>query len=314
MLYDLIIIGGGPAGITAGIYAARQKLNTLLITKDFGGQVARKAIDIENYPGFEAISGLDLIQTFEKHLRKFTRQNLGGQVDIKKNEVLKIQKTGTKFFVTTQSKNKFESKAVIIASGADPRPLEVPGEKEFIGKGLSYCAVCDGALFPDKTVAVIGGGNSGFETAIFLSKIVKKIYILETGPKIRADKTNQDIVKKTGKAEIITSAILKKIQGDKFVNSIMFQDKETGEEKTLSVEGVFVEIGSQPSTSFAKDLVDFNDRDEIRVEFESYLTKTPGLFAAGDVNIGKYKQIITACGEGAKAALAAYEYIQKLGV
>lgn len=311
MAYDLIIIGGGPAGITAGIYAARQKLNTLLITKDFGGQVAKKAINIENYPGFESISGLDLVQIFEKHLRKFTRQDAGGEIDIEKTEVLKIQKTGAKFFVATENKKKFESGAVIIASGADPRPLEVPGEKEFIGKGLSYCAVCDGALFSDKTVAVIGGGNSGFETAIFLSKIVKKIYILEGGSEIKADKSNQDIVKKAGKTEIITSTLVKKIQGDKFVNSIVYQNKETGEEKTLSIEGVFVEIGYQPSTSFAKDLVNFNKRDEIEVEFESYLTKTPGLFAAGDVNSGKHKQISTACGEGAKAALSAYEYLQK---
>ncbi|KPJ71629.1 hypothetical protein AMJ50_01335 [Parcubacteria bacterium DG_74_3] len=305
MVYDLIIIGGGPAGITAGIYAGRQRLNTLLITKDFGGQVARKAVAIENYPGFEEISGLDLIQKFEKHLRK-------QKIDIERDEVIKIQKTPNKFLVQTQSKSKFESKTVIIASGADPRPLEIPGEKEFIGKGLSYCAVCDGALFPDKNVAVIGGGNSGFETAIFLAKIAKKIYILEYGPKVKADKVNQAMVEKISKVKILTNAASKKIQGDKFVNSLIYQDRKTGKEKTLSVDGVFVEIGSQPSTAFARDLVDFNERDEIKVDFESYQTKTPGLFAAGDVNVGRYKQIITACGEGAKAALAAYEYLQKL--
>ena len=315
-IYDLIIIGGGPAGITAGIYAARQKLNTLLITKSFSGQVAKKAVAIENYPGFAEISGMELIRRFEKHLRKFTPlnrcgANLTGQVDIERDEVTKLKKIKNGFLVVTKSKNRFEAEAVIVASGADPRPLEVPGEKKFIGRGVSYCVTCDGVLFEGKTVAVIGGGNAGFEAAIFLAKIAKKIYILETGPKIRADQTNQEIVKKTGKVEIITNAALKKIQGEQFVKSIVYQDQRSKKEKTLPVEGVFVEIGSQPATSFVKDLVDFNERDEIGVDFETCQTKTPGLFAAGDVNVGSYKQIVTACGEGAKAALAVYEYLQK---
>jgi len=189
--YDLIIIGGGPAGITAGIYGARQKLNTLLITKSFGGQVARKVVMIENYPGFEEISGMELIQKFEKHLRK-------QKIDIERDEVSKVKKIKEHFIVITKSKNRFESKAVIVASGADPRPLEVPGEKKFIGRGLSYCVNCDGPLFEGKTVAVIGGGNSAFEAAIFLSKIAKKIYILEYGEVVKADAENQDRVKKTG--------------------------------------------------------------------------------------------------------------------
>jgi len=314
--YDLIIIGGGPAGVAAGIYAARQKLNTLLITKSFGGQVARKAVAIENYPGFEEISGQELIQKFERHLRKFTRQNffqknLGGQVDIERDEVIKLEKINNRFVILTKSKNRFESKTVIIASGADPRPLEVPGEKEFIGRGLSYCVTCDGPLFSDKTVAVIGGGNAGFEVAFFLSKIAKKIYILESGPKVIADLENRERAKQTGKVEVITNVALKKIQGNQFVNALIYEDKNTGKKITLPLDGIFVEIGSQPSTSFAKGLVDFNEKDEIKVEFETYQTKTPGLFAVGDVNVGKYKQIITAAGEGAKAALAAYDYLQK---
>jgi len=340
-IYDLIIIGGGPAGITAGIYGARQKLNTLLITKIFGGQVARKALNIENYPGFEEISGLELIQRFEKHLRKFTpldSKHLTGQVDpvrdfknrkkaqrgqifngvdIERDEVIKLKKIGEKFSVLTKSKNQFQAKAIIVASGADPRPLEVPGEKKFISHGVSYCAICDGPLFSDKTVAVIGGGNSAFETAVFLSNFVKKIYILEAGLKIRADAENQERIKKTGKVEVITNVVLKKIKGKEFVDAIVYQDynppatPDNPKIKKLAVDGIFVEIGSQPSTSFAKGLVDFNEKDEIKVDFESFQTKTPGLFAAGDVNVGKYKQIITAAGEGAKAALAAYDYLQK---
>ena len=172
MLFDLIIIGGGPAGITAGIYAARQKIKTLLITKDFGGQVAKKAVAIENYPGFEEISGIELIEKFKKQLQRY-------EIDIEKDEAIKVRKVKDSFFVLTGNKKEFEAKAVIIASGADPRPLEVPGEKEFIGKRLSYCAICDGSLFSDKTVAIVGGGNSGCETALFLSNIVK--YIQQEG-------------------------------------------------------------------------------------------------------------------------------------
>ncbi len=305
MFYDLIIIGGGPAGMTAGIYAARQKLNTLLITKDFGGQVAKKAVAIENYPGFETISGIELIEKFRKQLNKY-------KIDIERDEVVKVKKINNSFFVFTRNKKEFEAKAVIVTSGADPRPLEVPGEKEFIGKGVSYCAVCEGVVFSDKTVAVVGGGNSGFETALFLSNLVKKIYILEYGSEPKADKENQEVVKKSGKVKIITNVDVKEIKGDKFVNSLVYQDRQTNEEKILKIDGIFVEIGYQPTTSFIKGLVDFNEQDEIKVEFETCQTKTPGLFAAGDVNVGRFKQIATACGEGTKAALAAFNYLKRL--
>lgn len=304
MMYDLIIIGGGPAGMTAGIYAGRLGLKTLLTTKSFGGQIAKKAVSIENYPGFESISGIELVQKMEKHLR-------AQKIDIKMNEVRKIEKTEHGFLVFTKEK-EFQAKAVILATGADPRPLEVPGEKQFIGKGVSYCAVCDGPLFAGKTVAVIGGGNAGFETAVFLAKIIKKIYILEYGSEVKAFEANQEIVKKTGKAEIITNADLKEIKGNGFVSSIIYQDRKTKEEKTLKVEGVFVEVGYQPATSYAKGLVSFNKRDEIIVKPETYETSTPGVFAAGDLNVGAVKQIVTAAGEGTKAVLAAHNYIQKL--
>lgn len=303
--YDLIIIGGGPAGITAGIYAVRQKMNTLLITKEFGGQVARKAVMIENYPGFEEISGFDLIRVLEKQLRK-------QKIDIERDEVKEVKKVGEKFIVITKSKNRFESKTVIVASGADPRPLEAKGEKEFLGKGVSYCVTCDGPLFENKVVVVVGGGNAGFEAALYLSKIAKKIYILEFSEKVRADAENQERAKKTGKVEVITQAMVKEIRGRNFVESLIYQDRATGKEKELKVDGIFIEIGNLPATSFVKGLVDFNERDEIVVEFETMATKTPGLFAAGDCNIGRYKQIVTACGEGAKAALAAYDYLENL--
>ena len=184
-IYDLIIVGGGPAGMTAGLYAARQQLNTLLITKDFGGQMAKKAVNIENYPGFEEISGLDLIKIFEKHLRSH-------KINIEINAVKGVVKNGEVFLVTTGDRKEFQSKTVIAASGADPRPLEVEGEKEFIGKGVSYCVSCDGPLFVGKTVVVIGGGNAGFEAALSLQNYAKKVYILESGVKIRAEQTIQE--------------------------------------------------------------------------------------------------------------------------
>lgn len=304
MLYDLIIIGGGPAGIAAGIYAARQKLNTLLITKSFGGQIARKAVGIENYPGFEKISGLDLIRKFEKHLRK-------QKIDIERDGARKVEKINGKFIVKTAGKNAFKAKAVIIASGADPRPLEVPGEKKFIGKGVSYCTTCDGPLFANKEVAVIGGGNSGFEAAIFLSSWTKKVYILENADQVRAEEAVQEKAEKTGKIEVITSAVLKKIEGKNFVESASYQDNKTKKIVSLKINGIFVEIGSQPATSFVKGLVDFNQKDEITINPGTMQTKTAGLFAAGDVTDVVYKQIVIAAGEGAKAALSVSNYLSK---
>jgi len=305
MIYDLIIIGAGPAGVSAAVYATRQKLNMLMIAKDVGGQVAKKAVDIENYLGFEKISGPELTNLFSKQLKK-------NQVKIVLDEVLEIKKQDKKFIILTSQKKNYESLSVIIATGADPRPLEVPGEKEFIGKGVSYCSLCDGPIFKDKTVAVIGGGNSGFESALFLSNYVKKIYILESSEKVAADNENQQLVKKVGKAEVITYAKVLKVQGDSLVKSLIYQDSKSNQERELAVDGIFVEVGYSPSTAFAKGLVDFTEKDEIKVETETYQTKTPGLFTAGDCNHGRYKQIVTAAGEGAKASLAAYEFIQKI--
>lgn len=308
MIYDLIIIGGGPAGITAGIYASRSKLKTLLITKAFGGQMARKAVSIENFPGFEEISGQELIQRFVDHLKK-------QEIEILEGEVTNIKKLNNIFTVELKGKKIFQSLAVIVASGADPRVLDVPGEKELIGKGVSYCTTCDGPLFKGKDVAVIGGGNAGFESAIFLANYAKKIYILEYGEEAKAFPEIQERAKKTGKIELITNAALKRIEGKNFVEGIVYEDRKEKKEKRLSVQGVFIEIGSQPATSFVKDLVDFSQigrMDEIKIDFRTCETKTPGLFAAGDVTDVKYKQIVIACGEGAKAALSAYEYIKKI--
>ncbi len=305
MLYDIIIIGAGPAGINAGIYADRYRLKTLLITENFGGQIAFKAVDIENYLGFGKISGQELIKKFRDHLKNFEVEVMEG------DSATDVFKEDNTFFVKTRSGKEFEGKAVIVASGASPRKLNIAGEREFIGKGVSYCATCDAAMFKDKAVAVIGGGNAGFEAALALSSWANKIYILEFSPTILADESNKEITVKTGKIEVITNVALKEIKGDKFVNSINYEDRVSKEIKVLSVEGVFIEIGHQPANVFVKELVDFNEKCEIKVD-DNFMSRTLGLFAAGDVNNTKYKQIIVAASEGAQSALSAYEYIRKI--
>jgi len=304
MMYDLIIIGGGPAGVTAGIYASRKKIKTLLITKNFGGLMAGKSVTIENYPGFEEISGSELIQRFEKHLKK---QN----IDIENDSVEKVEKNNQEFSVLTEKKKQFQSKSVIVASGSEPRNLGLPEEKGFIGRGVSYCSTCDGPFFSNKNVAVAGGGNSGFETAISLTSYAKKIYILESGNEVKADEVLQDKAKQTGKIEVITGASIKKIQGERFVNSLVFEDQRK-DLKTLEVQGLFVEIGWQPATSFLKGLTELNEKKEIIIDFKNNQTNVPGLFAAGDSSSVLYKQIIVAAGEGAKAALSAHNYLNSL--
>jgi len=200
---------------------------------------------------------------------------------------------------------------VLIASGADPRPLEVEGEKEFIGKGVSYCVSCDGPLFIDKTVVVVGGGNAGLEAALSLSNYAKKVYIMESGIKSRAEQIIQDQVKKISKISLLTEVVLQKIQGKNFVESVVYQEKTSKKPVTLEVQGLFVEIGSQPATSFVKDLVDFNEKDEIVADPKTAMTRTPGLFSAGDVDDVPYKQVVIACGEGAKAAISVSIFLQK---
>ncbi len=305
-MYDVMIIGGGPAGVTAGIYSARKNLKTVLITKDFTGQTGKAGV-IENWPGTKETSGLELMTEFREHIDEFDLEILEGDV------VSGLEKEGEVFKVMTGKGEEFESRSVIITSGRNPRPLKAKGEQEYIGKGVSYCAICDAPLFSGKTVAVIGGGNSGFETAIEMAgRKSPKIYILEMTPKVPADEILQKKVEKLGNIEVFTQAMLKEIKGDRFVKSIVFDDRRSNEERELEVEGVFVEIGSIPVTDFIKDLVDLNERGEIVVDHGNCSTKTPGLFAAGDVTDVPYKQIVIAAGEGSKAALGAYDYIKNL--
>jgi alkyl hydroperoxide reductase subunit AhpF len=201
--------------------------------------------------------------------------------------------------------------AVIVASGAESRKINVPGEEDFAGKGVSYCSLCDGPIFKGKVVAVVGGGNNGFESALFLSNYVKKAYILEYSGKVNADAENQELVSKEKHIEVITNAKVVKIEGKVFVSSITYQDLVSGKENTLDVGGVFVEVGYIPSTHFLGDLAELNEKHEIVFDAKTLQTKTLGLFSAGDCNVSKYKQIVMASGQGAVAALSAYEYIKR---
>lgn len=302
-VYDLIIIGAGPAGLQAAIYAARKKLNTIILTENVGGQ-SLLAGTIENYAGVKAISGPDLIQIMKEQVRE-----LG--VLIKEGvEVEKLTKIEDNFEVTIKNNERFQTKSLIIASGKKPRSLNVPGEKEFTGKGVSYCSICDAPLFAGKDVAVIGGGNAGLDAAMDLTKYANKIYVLEFGLKIIGDELTQEKLRKTGKVEFITDAAVKEIKGDKFVQSLIYQDRKTGETKELKVQGVFINIGQIPSSDFIKGFLELNARHEIMIDHITNETSIVGAYAAGDITDIPHKQCIIAAGEGAKAVLSVYKYLQ----
>jgi len=237
-------------------------------------------------------------------LKKFEIDILEGE------EIIKVEKKGQNFLVKTKQKKEFLARAIIIATGRDPRPLEVEGEKEFIGKGVSYCSICDAPFFKDKSAAVIGGGNSGFEAALDLTKYAKRIFIFEKSDKIIADEILQEQASEEKKIEIHLNKEIKKIEGRGKVQAIIYDDLKTGKTFQVPIHGVFIQIGSIPATSFIKELVEFNEMDEIKINFETCETSIPGIFAAGDVNEGKDKQIVLAAGEGARAALNVYEYIR----
>jgi len=303
-MHDLIIIGGGPAGITAGIYATRKKLDILLISQDFVGQTGN-AFGIENYTGFKEIRGLELMNRFREHLEKF-------EISIGEYErVEEVKKTKNLFEVKTDQA-KYFAKALIIASGGSPKSLGVVGEKKFLGKGVSYCVTCDGIMFEGKITAVVGGGNAGLESALELAQFCPNVYVLESALNVTADETVIKKVNNSKKIKVITNIKINKIEGKDFVNSIIYQDRQSKKNHQLSVDGIFVEIGSIPSVNFVKGLVEFNSKNEIKIDPRTCAAKTPGLFAAGDVTDVRDKQIIIACGEGAKAALSAYEYLKNL--
>jgi thioredoxin reductase (NADPH) len=299
MAYDLAIIGGGPAGMSAAVYAARFRLKTLLLAREFGGVLANAPL-IENWPGEKSLSGAELMAKLQSHV-----ESLG--VDIKQASVDNISKKAGLFLIKSDE-GEHESKSILLATGTKHRKLAVPGEEKFYGRGVSYCAVCDGAFFRDKAVAVIGGSDSAAKEALFLSENAAKVYIIYRKEKIRAEPINAERVEKNEKIEIITNTNVLEIKGDKFVTHAVL-DKAYKGSKELPIDGVFVEIGYDPQSDLAKALGAKLDKGEIIIGSGSE-TSVPGVFAAGDVTSNSFKQAITAAAQGVVAAKSVYDYIK----
>jgi alkyl hydroperoxide reductase subunit F len=298
-MFDLIIIGAGPAGITASVYAARKKMELLVISKDIGGQAAWSG-DIENYTGYQFISGPELAAKFEEHMRKF-------DIQLKDNEgVIELKKIEHKVWIKTD-RAVYEAKTAIIASGKRSRELNVPGEKEFKNRGLTYCATCDGPLFTGKDVAVIGGGNSALDAALQLIKIAHHTHIINITDQLTGDPVMQEKLNQAPNVTVSNNTQVSAVLGDKFVSGVKI--KKNAKEEVIPVRGVFVEIGLIPNSEFAKDL-DKNQLGEIKVNCHNQ-TNIPGIFAAGDVTDVPEKQIIIAAGEGSKAALSVFRYLMQ---
>lgn len=299
MVFDLIIIGGGPAGLTSAVYAARKKMDTLLLTTEFGGQLMWTR-EIENYMGYQFISGPELMGKFEEQVKRFA-------VETKYEEVISLQVNDDGTFRVKTTDSEYQSKTVILASGKRSRRLGVPGEMEFAGRGVSYCATCDGPLFSGKTVAVVGGGNSAVQAAIELSAVAPTVYLVSKGKYI-ADPIVLDKMKATENIIELQGYLSEGVYGDDVVEKLTLREIASGAGRELAVQGVFVEVGLQPNSEFLENLVTLNERKELIIDCRAK-TNIPGLFAAGDVTNGPDKQIVIAAGDGAKAALMAYDYL-----
>ncbi len=299
-MYDVIIIGGGPAGLSAAIYGARKILKTLLVSKDIGGQVTW-TYDVDNYLGFSQVDTADLIAKFEEHVRKYDVEKVLGV------EVKALDLSGKTKKVVTDEEKTFLGKTIIVATGKRPRTLDVPGEKEFLGMGVTYCSTCDAPLFADLDVAVAGGGNSALEAVIDLTKVAKQVYLVSLTP-LTGDQILQDKVLGSPKVQVYTEHEILRITGDSAVEAIEIKSLKTGETKTLAAAGIIVEIGLLPNSELILDTVRTNRVGEIVVDSRCR-TGVSGVFACGDVTDVPYKQVIVAAGEGAKAALSAYDYI-----
>jgi len=304
MEYDVIIIGGGPAGFTAGIYVARAMFKVMIIEKGVpGGQVAISDI-VDNYTGFIEIKGFDLSQKMLEHVMKF-------EVPIEYIEAVDLWKEGKYFYVKLSDERILKSKAVILATGASPRKLNVPGENEFYGKGVSYCAVCDGAFFKNKVVAVVGGGDSAFTEGLYLSNIVSKLYLIHRREQFRAQPIYVQKLKNKKNVEFILNSIVKEIRGDKKVKEILIENVKTNELSRLELDGVFIYIGMVPQNQLLKNFKEIEyDENGFVIADETTRTKIDGLFVAGDLRSKHLRQITTAVSDGAYAGTFAIEYIQ----
>ncbi len=302
-MYDLMIIGGGPAGLTASVYAARKRLNTLLVSGDIGGQV-NWTLGIENYMGYQFVAGPELIEKFHQQVSQFPiDQKIGPRIS-------RLEKTRDGFEATSDTGEKYQSRVAILATGKRPGKLNVPGETELMGRGVTYCAICDGPVFSGQSVAVIGGGNSALEAALDMVKIAEHVSLVSltnlTGDAVLIEK-----LREARNLSLFVKYQTERIEGKDFVEGLSIKDLQSGESKRLGVTGVFVEIGLVPNSDLVKGFVELNKRGEVVVNGSSE-TNVPGLFAAGDVTDVPEKQIVVAAGEGAKAALQAHRHLQRL--
>jgi alkyl hydroperoxide reductase subunit F len=302
-LYDVIIIGAGPAAMTAAVYCMRKGVKTAIVAKKIGGQVSDTK-SIENYMGYNYIGGEELVKKFEDQVKQF-------EIGFKDNVLVEnIKVDGKNKVIYLDNGSVIKSKTVIISAGNKWKQLNVKGEEEYKGRGVSYCTICDGPFFRDLNVVVVGGGNSGVEAALDLIKVAKHVTIVEYMDKLNADKVLIDKLNEFDNFDTITSTKVIEIKGDEHVNQIALEDVNSGEKKEFNTDGVFVEIGLVPNSNFVEGLVKLNKNGEIVVD-EECKTNIDGIFAAGDITSVPYKQIIIAGGEGAKAALSACDYVLK---
>jgi alkyl hydroperoxide reductase subunit F len=301
VLYDMLIVGGGPAAMSAAIYAARKMINFAIITIDFGG-IIKETSEIDNYLGFQKIQARDLVEKFEEHVKSFDIPiNIG-------TPVKEVTKKDNIFTVLFEDRTSFSSRTVIFATGEHHRPLNVQGERDFLGKGVAYCATCDAPFFKDKKVVVAGGSNSAFTTALDLKRVNAEVVIVNFKPGWQADKTIQQSVKSYKKIKFLDNHEILRIDGEDSVESVVIKNRSTSNEERIQCEGVFIEVGLIPNSDPVKNLVKLNELGEVVVDCFGR-TEIPGFYAAGDVTSIPYKQIVISAGDGAKAALKAYDFL-----
>lgn len=298
--FDTVILGGGPAGLSAGIYASRGAVSTAIVDMNmFGGQPSNY-LELENYPGFQVVGGYDLMEKFEEHADKF---------GVKKFPMQEIQSIDLNSKRIITSENEFSAKTIIIATGAQPMKLGVPGEKEFVGRGVSYCAVCDGAFYRNKVVAVVGGGNAAVEEAMYLTKFADKVYLVHRRDELRADKIVQERAFKNEKIEFVWNSIVTEIKGENLVDTVVLENVKTHEISNLSVNGVFPYIGIVPNVENISGQL-LQDAGGFIITDETMATSVEGVFAVGDVRKTPLRQVITAASDGAVGAVYAVKYIE----
>lgn len=302
--YDVIILGGGPAGLSAGIYCARSSMKTAIIDVSMLGGQPSNYLELENYPGLMKIGGYDLMEKFEQHADMF------GVEKFQMQEILSVDLISTPKIVRTKE-FEFKTNAIIIATGAKPMKLGVKGEDEFLGRGVSYCAVCDGAFYKDKVVAVVGGGNSAVEEAMYLTNFASKVYIIHRRDELRADKLIQQRAFNNNKIEFVWNSVVEEIQGEDLVNTILLRNTKTDDYAQLKVEGIFPYIGMVPNIEFFSGQLEQDNRGFIKTDL-TMKTSTEGVYAVGDVRCTPLRQVLTAASDGAIAGVYAGRYVQTL--